>query len=113
MSLEATLTYSETGPDSVMLHFIVENTGNSAEKVTFRSGQRYDYVLYRDGELVEQFSEGKMFIMIYEEIMVAAGDELSFDIPLKELSPGSYKVTVWLQDSAWPGAQATIRFEIE
>mgnify|MGYP005830239503 CR=1 FL=1 len=38
MSLEAKLTYSESGPDSVMLHFVVENNGGAAEKVTFRSG---------------------------------------------------------------------------
>ncbi|WP_078378651.1 BsuPI-related putative proteinase inhibitor [Sutcliffiella halmapala] len=112
MGLEANLSYSSSGPDSVMLHFIVENTGTSSEKVTFRSGQRYDYVLYRDGQLVEHYSEGKMFIMIYEEIMVAAGDELSFDIPLKDLKPGQYTVTVWLADSGWPGARKKLSFSI-
>ncbi|QFT90884.1 Intracellular proteinase inhibitor [Bacillus sp. THAF10] len=112
MALEASLSYSESGPDSVMLHFVVENTGGKSEMVTFRSGQRYDYILYRDGVKVEQFSEGKMFIMIYEEIAVSPGQELSFDIPLKDLEPGEYKVKVWLADSAWPGARETLEFEI-
>lgn len=112
MSLEAKLTYSESGPDSVMLHFVVENNGYAAEKVTFRSGQRYDYILYRDGARVEQFSQGKMFTMIYEEIMVEPGQELSFDIPLKNLQPGHHKVIVWLADSDWPGARDRLEFDI-
>ncbi|WP_060664582.1 BsuPI-related putative proteinase inhibitor [Bacillus sp. CHD6a] len=112
MGLEAKLTYSESGPDSVMLHFVVENTGDVSEMVTFRSGQRYDYILYRDGVRVEQFSEGKMFTMIYEEIIVEPGQELSFDIPLKELQPGSHKVMVWLADSAWPGVRDRVEFDI-
>ncbi|MGD6776260.1 BsuPI-related putative proteinase inhibitor [Sutcliffiella horikoshii] len=112
MSLEAKLTYSESGPDSVMLHFVVENTGGVAEKVTFRSGQRYDYILYRDGARVEQFSQGKMFTMIYEEIMVEPGQELSFDIPLKNLQSGRHKVIVWLADSDWPGARDRLEFDI-
>ncbi|MCA1320246.1 hypothetical protein LC085_10040 [Bacillus tianshenii] len=112
MGLEATLTYSPTGPDSVMLHFVVENTGNRSEKVTFTSGQRYDYILYKDGQRVEQFSEGKFFTMIFQEIMVTAGNEMSFDIPLKNLSPGNYKVIVWLADGNWPGARARLEFTI-
>ncbi len=112
MGLEAKLTYSKSGPDSVMLHFVVENTGVSSEKVTFRSGQRYDYILYRDGTRVEQFSEGKMFTMIFEEIMVAAGQELSFDIPLKNLQPGRHKVNVWLADSDWPDVRDRLEFDV-
>jgi len=112
MAMEATITYSPSGPDSVMLHFIVENTGSSAAKVIFTSGQRYDYILYRDGKRVEQFSEGKFFIMIYEEIMVAPGDEMSFDIPLKNLTPGNYKVKVWLTGGNWPKARGELEFTI-
>jgi hypothetical protein len=112
MALEAQLTYSKSGPDSVMLHFVVENTGESSEMVTFRSGQRYDYILYRDGQRVEQFSEGKMFIMIYEEIMVSPGQELSFDIPLERLQKGKHKVIVWLADSDWPGVRDRLEFEV-
>jgi len=112
MGLEAKLTYSESGPDSVMLHFVVENNSGSSEKVTFRSGQRYDYILYRDGVRVEQFSEGKMFTMIYEEIMVGPGQELSFDIPLKNLQPGRHKIIVWLADSGWPGARDSLEFDV-
>ncbi|WP_417898688.1 BsuPI-related putative proteinase inhibitor [Bacillus haimaensis] len=112
MGMEAILSYSESGPDSVMLHFIVENTSNKPEKVTFTSGQRYDYILYRDGKRVEQFSEGKFFIMIYEEIMVAPGDEMGFDIPLKNLTPGNYKVKVWLTGGNWPKARAELEFTI-
>ncbi|WP_404459817.1 BsuPI-related putative proteinase inhibitor [Sutcliffiella horikoshii] len=112
MALEAKLTYSESGPDSVMLHFVVENTGDIAEKVTFRSGQRYDYILYRNGVRIEQFSEGKMFTMIYEEIMVNPGQELSFDIPLKNLQPGHHKVMVLLADSDWPGVRARLEFDV-
>lgn len=109
----ASLTYSKSGPNSVMLHFIVENTSTVPEKVTFRSGQRYDYILYRDGQRVEKYSEGKMFIMIYEEIMVAPGDELSFDIPLEKLKPGPHKVNVWLADRDWPSARGKLEFTVE
>ncbi|CAG9620181.1 BsuPI-related putative proteinase inhibitor [Sutcliffiella rhizosphaerae] len=112
MTLEAKLSYSKVGPDSLMLHFVVENTGNAAEKVTFRSGQRYDYILYRDGVRVEKFSEGKMFTMIYEEIAVNAGQELSFDIPLNNLKPGRHKIIVWLADADWPTVRATLEFDV-
>ncbi|MFE7063715.1 BsuPI-related putative proteinase inhibitor [Sutcliffiella sp. NPDC057660] len=112
MAMEATLTYSPSGPDSVMLHFIVENTGSQPEKVTFTTGQRYDYILYRDGKRVEHFSQGKFFTMIYQEIMVPAGDEMSFDIPLTNLSPGNYKINVWLADKNWTSARAILEFTI-
>lgn len=112
LAMEANLTYSPVGPDSVMLHFMVENTGSHSEKVTFTSGQRYDYILYRDGHRVEQFSEGKFFTMIYQEIMVPPGDEMGFDIPLTNLRPGNYKVIVWLADGNWPDARARLEFAI-
>ena len=112
MGLEAVLTYKKTAADSVDLLFKVKNTSDAPEKVTFRSGQRYDYILYRDGERVEQFSEDKMFIMIYEELLVGAGDSLDFQIPLTNLQPGNYKIVVWLADRDWPTVRERLEFTV-
>ncbi len=112
MGLEALLTYEKTAADSVDLFFKVMNSSDAPEKVTFRSGQRYDYILYRDGQRVEQFSEDKMFIMIYEELLVGAGDSLDFQIPLTKLEPGSYKIVVWLADRDWPTVRERLEFTV-
>ena len=94
------------------LYFTVTNTTNETQIITFRSGQRYDYVLYKDGELIEHFSEGKMFIMIYEELPIKPGESMDFLIPLKDLEKGNYKFTIWLADGNWPTLRKTIEFKI-
>lgn len=110
--MKASLTYKKVSEDSVDLLFTVTNTTDEEQIITFRSGQRYDYVLYRDGQLIERFSEGKMFIMIYEELPIAPGESMDFLIPLQNLEPGNYKVKVWLADRDWPTLRESVEFTI-
>lgn len=50
------------------------NASDEAVDVTFPSGQRYDFEVHRDGELVWRWSDGRAFTMVYGTERMEAGD---------------------------------------
>ncbi|RXS87324.1 BsuPI-related putative proteinase inhibitor [Geobacillus sp. PK12] len=111
-TLEPSLTY-ERQNDAYVFTFTVKNQTERVQTVTFTSSKKYDYVLYRDGQKVKQFSEGKMFAQIYEERTLKQGEELSFQETFRGLEPGTYTLEWWLADPNWPNARATATFTVE
>jgi hypothetical protein len=90
-----------------------QNQTERMQKVTFTSGQKYDYILYRNGEKVTQFSEGKAFIQIYEERILKQREKLSFTETFKSLPKGHYTLKWWLTDSNWSNTKVMLTFEME
>ncbi len=92
--------------------FDVENQSEAKQTVTFTSGLQYDYILYKDGEKIEQFSDGKQFIMIYQEKELAQGEELHFEGAFQNLEPGNYMLEVWLVAKGVPNVKKTVSFAV-
>lgn len=111
-TLKPSLTYEKKDGNYVVT-FTVKNQTNRVQTVTFTSGKKYDYILYRDGKKVKQFSEGKMFTQIYEERPLKQGEALVFTETFADLPKGNYKLEWWLADKNWPNAKATIMFTVE
>ncbi|NNU83746.1 proteinase inhibitor [Geobacillus sp. BMUD] len=111
-TLEPSLTYKKKNGVYVFT-FTVKNQTERVQTVTFTSGKKYDYILYRDGKKVKQFSEGKMFAQIYEERTLKQGEELSFQETFRGLKPGTYTLEWWLADKNWPNARAKVTFTVE
>ncbi|EZP75284.1 intracellular proteinase inhibitor [Parageobacillus genomosp. 1] len=111
-TLEPSLTY-EKKDGTYVVTFKVKNQTERVQTVTFTSGKKYDYILYRDEKKVKQFSEGKFFTQIYEERQLKQGEELVFQETFADLPPGNYTLEWWLADKNWPNAKATITFTVE
>jgi hypothetical protein len=111
-ALKPSLTYEKKDGNFVVT-FTVKNQTERVQTVTFTSGKRYDYILYRNGKKVKQFSEGKLFTQIYEERPLKQGEELVFTETFTDLPKGNYKLEWWLADKNWPNAKATITFTVE
>ncbi|WP_031406708.1 BsuPI-related putative proteinase inhibitor [Geobacillus vulcani] len=111
-TLEPSLTYKKKNGVYVFT-FTVKNQTERVQTVTFTSGKKYDYILYRDGKKVKQFSEGKMFTQIYEQRTLKQGEELSFQETFRGLKPGTYTLEWWLADKNWPNARAKVTFTVE
>ncbi|AGT33693.1 proteinase inhibitor [Geobacillus genomosp. 3] len=111
-TLEPSLTY-ETQNDAYVFTFTVKNQTERVQTVTFTSSKKYDYILYRDGQKVKQYSEGKMFAQIYEERTLKQGEELSFQETFRGLEPGTYTLEWWLADKNWPHARAKVTFTVQ
>ncbi|BDG49086.1 hypothetical protein PspKH34_36470 [Parageobacillus sp. KH3-4] len=111
-TLEPSLTYEKKGRNYVVT-FTVKNQTERVQTVTFTSGKKYDYILYRDGKKVKQFSEGKLFTQIYEERLLKQGESLVFQETFSNLPKGKYKLEWWLADKNWPNAKAVITFTVD
>ncbi|MBB6283123.1 BsuPI-related putative proteinase inhibitor [Geobacillus subterraneus] len=111
-TLEPSLTYKKEN-GAYVFTFTVKNQTERVQTVTFTSSKQYDYILYRDGKKVKQFSEGKMFAQIYEERTLKQGEELSFQETFRDLAPGTYTLEWWLADKNWPNARASVTFTVE
>ena len=93
--------------------FDVENQSEAKQTVTFTSGLQYDYILYKDGKKIEQFSDGKQFIMIYQEKELVQGEKLQYEGVFKNLTPGHYTLEIWLAAKGTPQVKKTISFEVK
>lgn len=49
------------------------NTGDEPVELAFPTGQRYDFEVHRDGELVWRWSDGRAFTMVYGSERMEAG----------------------------------------
>jgi hypothetical protein len=112
-TLEPHLEVEQIGKRDYKVIFTVKNQTERPQTVTFTSGQKYDYILYRDGEKVTQYSEGKFFIQVYQEIILKQAEELRFTETFTNLAKGHYKIEFWLVDRNWPKAKAEAEFTVD
>ncbi|MGG3736875.1 BsuPI-related putative proteinase inhibitor [Aeribacillus pallidus] len=101
--IEATLTQlTITSP--IQFVYEVKNQSEKYVAFTFPTGQTFEHELRNEnGELIERYSDGKMFTQAVRMLKLAPGKSfthmMSFD-----LEPGTYTLTVWLTcyDETYP-----------
>lgn len=102
---------SEANPTLV---YTVENTGDQEETLSFTTGQRYEYEIMQDGEVINRFSDDKAFTQALEDIAVAPGEEVTFDVELPSLDPGEYTINIFLVAADYgPASEVEETFEIK
>jgi len=57
---------------------MVTNTGNNTERIDLRSGQRYDFIVSRDGREVWRWSADKMFTQALTTITLGPDETITF-----------------------------------
>lgn len=95
--LKASLVEVKRENNTYYFEYIVENKSEHSVHLTFNSGQKFDYILRNEaGEILKRGSDGKFFTQAIIEQDLEAGGQLTYDIVLKDLSPGNYTLEAWL-----------------
>jgi hypothetical protein len=84
----------------VHVTFVVKNSTDTSIPLQFNTTQHFDYVIEdSSGKKVKKYSEGLMFGQIVTRRELAKGEHLDYDTEITGLTPGSYKLTIWLTDA--------------
>lgn len=111
-SMEPKIKIDKLAEDDFEWTFTVKNQ-TEKEQVVNISASKFDYILKKDGEKVEQYTDNKKWIMLYQETTLKQGEELTFTGQLTDLKKGKYELEIWLTDSNWPKAKTKIEFEVQ
>lgn len=81
--------------------FNVKNEGNSEAKMTFNSGQKFEYTLKdATGTVMYTYSMDKLFAQSISETIIPPGESLDMDVDvfegLNNLKPGTYTFEIFL-----------------
>lgn len=93
--LEATLDATPDA-DGVALTLTVENTGEDPVEMTFRDGQRAEFVARSDGDEVWRWSDGRMFTQAISTAEVDPGETVAFEAGWSDPAPGEYTLHGWI-----------------
>lgn len=97
--------------DRVVFEYTVENAGDDAATLQFRSGLKADFAVLEDGEEVWRASEGRMFTQAIETETLDAGTNETFSEAWGDPAPGDYTVVATL-DSTGDDAEARADFSV-
>jgi hypothetical protein len=95
-SIEPSVKVSKLETGGYQFTFTFKNQTEREQTLIFRNGQRFDYGIYKDGEKVYHYSADKSFIMMYQELVLKQGEELTYTDTLADLPEGEYTLDYWL-----------------
>jgi hypothetical protein len=91
------LVYKNT--DTIAIALTVLNQNSVSNKVTFTSGRKYDFYLYKNGQLIWQWSQGLMFSMAISNLVLEPQKPLTYVAIFNQklpngqpIEPGHYKL---------------------
>jgi hypothetical protein len=79
---EAFTSFSNQGfePPTIQMSLRVFNSSDRPITLPFASGQQFDFMIFNDdNQLVWKWSEGKFFIMILTDLILAPGESKTFN----------------------------------
>lgn len=89
--------------EPIPLKFEVINTGATPVELTFPTGQRFDLLIRREGELIWRWSFGKQFIQVVSQVRLEPDQVLSFEVEWPQVDnlgnavpPGRYEAIALL-----------------
>jgi hypothetical protein len=107
---DATLSATVTG-DDVDLALSVENTSDESRTLSFRSGQRAEFVAEQPetGETVWRYGDTRMFTMALASEEFAPGETATYTATWRDAPSGAYRVRAWIVAKAVSAdAQTTV-----
>lgn len=88
--LTATLD-TKTDESVVRFRLIVENDGDESVDLSFRDGQRAEFLVQSDDDPVWRWSEGQMFMQMLGSETVEPGEKVEYEGMWEEPSSGTYE----------------------
>lgn len=77
--------------------FSIKNQTEHIVTYSFNTSQTYEYLIKNaNGEIVKQYSKGRMFAMHTSSVQVKQGESLTYHDQVEDLPKGSYTMTIWL-----------------
>ncbi|WP_276301565.1 BsuPI-related putative proteinase inhibitor [Halorussus lipolyticus] len=110
MTLQSSVTASVES-DSVEFEYTVENAGDDATEITFRSALKADFAVLEDGDEIWRASDGQMFAQMLQTETIDAGDGETFPGAWDDPEPGDYTVVATLNSSG-DDAEARTDFSV-
>lgn len=107
---DATLSATVTG-DDVDLALTLENTGGESRTLSFRSGQRAEFVAERpeSSEEVWRYSDTQLFTMALASEEFPPGETATYTATWPDAPSGQYRVRAWtVADDVSADAQTTV-----
>lgn len=90
---------------------------NSKEDIVhdFSSGQRFDFSLSANGEVIHQLSAVSMYTQELGKETIKAGETLSyeFEVPVDSLQSGEYLLKAWLTPSEGTKYETEVEYAIK
>ncbi|TKD68775.1 BsuPI-related putative proteinase inhibitor [Pseudalkalibacillus hwajinpoensis] len=113
-SMEPSLTLETKENGKVTFQYTIQNQTEQVQTITFPSSQKYEYKLYNEkGAHLKTYSADKSFVKQEEVLKVKQAEILEYPITIDQLSPGTYKLDVWLATEGKGDYKTTIDFTIE
>ena len=80
--------------EKVKISVTVTNKGLDPVELIFASAQRYDFIVLKDGKEVWRWSNGKMFAMVLESLLLKSGEKQTYmeTWKPKDITSGEYEV---------------------
>jgi len=100
----------------LLFQYHVKNDSGKEITLDFTSSQRFDYsIVNSNGEEVFLFSSVSSFLQVVGKEVLASGDQLSYDINVKdvELSKGKYTLNAWMTPKTGKVYSSSIEFTVE
>ncbi|GGE45201.1 hypothetical protein GCM10011391_25040 [Pullulanibacillus camelliae] len=89
--------------------FSIKNISDQALNLSFHTAQRFDYEIKdSQGRLVKKYSTGQMFAQVMDTISLKKGEVKQYKTIAQALSPGTYHLTMWLNDQAYKPRVSTL-----
>jgi hypothetical protein len=107
---DATLSATVTG-DNVDLALTVENTSDESRTLSFRNGQRAEFVAERpeSDETVWRYGDTRVFTMALARVEFAPGETETYTATWDDAPSGEYRMRAWtVAEDVSADAQTTV-----
>jgi hypothetical protein len=83
--------------NAVIINYKVKNVSGEAQKLTFASGLKADFIIYdQQGKKVKQYSDEVSSTQAIQEVVLEKNQELENGFTITDLTNGQYKIEVFL-----------------
>jgi hypothetical protein len=114
-SVAATLTIMSDKHEKPSFMYKITNNTSAPLTFEFPTSQQYEYVVRDEqGNVIEKYSDGKMFLQVLKEVTIQPNKYLSYKIELeKEMKKGKYSLEIWLKAKGTDHYKRTISFVVD
>jgi hypothetical protein len=112
-SIDATLAIISAAHEKPRFVYKITNNTRAPLTLEFPTSQQYEYVV-RDEQrnVVEKYSDGKMFLQVLKKVTIQPNEYLSYEIELQKEMKGRYSLEIWLKARKTDNYKRVIQFVV-
>jgi hypothetical protein len=112
--VDATLTITSAAHEKPSFTYKITNNTSASLTLEFPTSQQYEYVVRDEqGNVVEKYSDGKMFLQVLKKITIQPNEYLSYEIELQKEMKGKYSLEIWLKAKGTNNYKRMIQFAVK